>query len=256
MLHNIMSKFKSISISKPANIPNQQMQYICINCGHPIAELYRKYSNTAIKTNHCERCKRVADKYVEFDSIVILVDAMLLSQESYRHMLHNRSFKLNCKLFLVLLLLESFALWRQKAAARQGGSHNEISENGFYLCCMLNLTDYFIVTLMLFLVTIVFHPRQIENTGLSKFLLNLLKAVTIANFSKIFLLPLIAWRENTTNMGINIHQLLVLAHHLFSLMYIYELVGNFNKVKSCFIILFVYLAKEQISKSPYLQRSF
>lgn len=31
----------------------QQMQYVCINCGHPIAELYRKYSNTAIKTNQC-----------------------------------------------------------------------------------------------------------------------------------------------------------------------------------------------------------
>ncbi|XP_011196925.1 protein ARV1 [Zeugodacus cucurbitae] len=237
----------------------QLKQYVCINCGHPIAELYRKYSNTAIKTNQCEKCHKVADKYIEFDPIIILVDAMLLSQESYRHMLHNRDFKLNWKLSLVLLLLESFALWRQRGSIKQDSLQNEIiSEKGFYICCLQNLIDYFITTLILFVVTSAHNPRLVETTGYSKFALILLKAITIANFSKIFLLPLIVWRENTTDLGAHIHQLLVKGHHIFALVYIYAIVGCVQKLQSFFIILPVYLVKEYIKRhiSVYLEFYF
>ncbi|XP_011208084.1 protein ARV1 [Bactrocera dorsalis] len=249
---------KLTSQLKPA-YSKQQKQYVCINCGYPIAELYRKYSNTAIKTNQCENCHKVADKYIEFDPIIILVDAMLLSQESYRHMLHNCDFKLNWKLSLVLLLLESFALWRQKGSTKQDAFQNEIiSEKGFYICCLQNIIDYCITTLILFAVTCVHNPRLVESTGYNKFGLILLKALTIANFSKIFLLPLIVWRENTTDLGANIHQILVKGHHLLALVYIYAIVGNVQKLQSFFIILPVYLAKEYIKRhmSVYLELYF
>ncbi|XP_067643237.1 protein ARV1 [Eurosta solidaginis] len=230
----------------------QQKPYICINCGHPIAELYKKYSNTAIKTTQCEKCRKVADKYIEFDPIIILVDAMLLSQESYRHMLHNQSFKLNSKLSLVLLLLESFALWRQKGslASTQSDSVQDeiVSEKGFYICCLQNLLDYLIITLILLVITWAHNSSQIKGVGIGKFTLTLLKAITIANFSKIFLLPLIVWRENTTDFGANIHHFLVSGHHLLALVYIYAIVGNFKKIQAFFIILPAYVAKEYIKK--------
>ncbi|XP_054736122.1 protein ARV1 isoform X1 [Anastrepha obliqua] len=230
----------------------QQIKYICINCGHPIAELYRKYSNTAIKTNNCEKCHKIADKYIEFDTIIILVDAMLLSQESYRHMLHNQSFKLNWKLSLVLLLLESFALWRQKesiASVQQDSLHHAIiSEKGFYICCLQNLIDYLIITLLLLVVTWAQRPSIIECTGIRKFSLILLKAITIANLSKMFLLPLIVWRGNTTDLGANIHHVLVLGHHLLALVYIYSIVGYFKKTQAFFIILPSFVAKEYLKR--------
>ncbi|XP_054736124.1 protein ARV1 isoform X2 [Anastrepha obliqua] len=203
----------------------QQIKYICINCGHPIAELYRKYSNTAIKTNNCEKCHKIADKYIEFDTIIILVDAMLLSQESYRHMLHNQSFKLNWKLSLVLLLLESFALWRQKesiASVQQDSLHHAIiSEKGFYICCLQNLIDYLIITLLLLVVTWAQRPSIIECT---------------------------VWRGNTTDLGANIHHVLVLGHHLLALVYIYSIVGYFKKTQAFFIILPSFVAKEYLKR--------
>lgn len=115
--------------------------------------------------------------------------------------------------------------------------------------------DYCITTLILFAVTCVHNPRLVESTGYNKFALILLKALTIANFSKIFLLPLIVWRENTTDLGANIHQILVKGHHLLSLVYIYAIVGNVQKLQSFFIILPVYLAKEYIKRhiSTYLE---
>ncbi|XP_017479833.1 PREDICTED: protein ARV1 isoform X2 [Rhagoletis zephyria] len=257
---------KPLKMTKPSaqqqsSFSKQQKKYICINCGHPIAELYRKYTNTAIKTSHCEKCHKVADKYIEFDPIIILVDAMLLSQESYRHMLHNRNFKLNWKLSLVLLLLESFALWRQKGIVslqKDVLQHEIISEKGFYICCLQNMIDYVIITLILLIVACVQRPALISCTGINKFAVILLKAITIANLSKMFLLPLIVWRENTTDLGANIHQLLVLGHHLLALVYIYAIVGSFKKLQAFLIILPAFVVKEYIKSniSVYLEYYF
>lgn len=52
----------------------------------------RKYLKFVYKQ---EKCHNVADKYIEFEPVIILVDSMLLSQQAYRHALYNRDFKVS-----------------------------------------------------------------------------------------------------------------------------------------------------------------
>lgn len=40
-----------------------------------------------------EKCNQKADKYLEFEPVIILVDSVLLSENAFRHVLYNRDFK-------------------------------------------------------------------------------------------------------------------------------------------------------------------
>lgn len=40
-----------------------------------------------------DKCHEVADKYIEFEPIVIVIDLILLSRPTYRHILYNTNFK-------------------------------------------------------------------------------------------------------------------------------------------------------------------
>lgn len=37
-----------------------------------------------------EKCKQVVDKYVEFDPVIVLLDALLFKPQAYRHVLFNK----------------------------------------------------------------------------------------------------------------------------------------------------------------------
>ena len=41
------------------------------------------------------KCNEVADKYIEYDSIIIFLDILLLQRPAYRHILINSKFKVH-----------------------------------------------------------------------------------------------------------------------------------------------------------------
>ncbi|RDW90830.1 sterol homeostasis protein ARV1 [Aspergillus mulundensis] len=43
-----------------------------------------------VRLTQCPRCKRFADKYVEYDFVVIFIDLVLIKPQVYRHLLFNR----------------------------------------------------------------------------------------------------------------------------------------------------------------------
>lgn len=94
---------------------NGQMRFVCINCGHGVKELFKKYSNT-LKTTQCvrkkktnsypvkivklfviwisqDKCHQITDKYIEFEEFIILIDALLLNSFAFRHIIYNGDFK-------------------------------------------------------------------------------------------------------------------------------------------------------------------
>ncbi|RZC40459.1 ARV1, partial [Asbolus verrucosus] len=74
-----------------------------------------KYENATkyfhIKTSlfHQESCHNVADKYVEYDIVIIIIDLVLLQKVAYRHILFNVDFKNFWKLSIILLLMEAYS---------------------------------------------------------------------------------------------------------------------------------------------------
>ena len=80
---------------------------VCIECGGWNDEtLYKKYKGGAIQLNQCVRefvlwcdhylqvhCHEFIDKYIEYDSVILLLDIMLFRIQSYLHVIFNYSIK-------------------------------------------------------------------------------------------------------------------------------------------------------------------
>eukprot|EP00124_Ichthyophonus_hoferi_P002504 Ihof_evm4s173 gene=Ihof_evmTU4s173 len=61
----------------------------CVECGSPVKDLYKEYSNNNIRLTHCTNCGKVADKYIEYEYLIIVIDMLLHKPEVYRHLLFN-----------------------------------------------------------------------------------------------------------------------------------------------------------------------
>ncbi|KAI9213657.1 hypothetical protein DS838_001445 [Geotrichum bryndzae] len=62
---------------------------ICIECMSPVQTLYTSYSLSNIRLTACPQCNKFADKYIEYDNVLIFIDLLLLRPQVYRHMVYN-----------------------------------------------------------------------------------------------------------------------------------------------------------------------
>jgi cytochrome c oxidase subunit IV len=61
---------------------------VCVECQQHVDSLYVEYYG-AVKLSKCS-CKSFADKYIEWDIVLIFIDMALLKPSVYRHMIFNR----------------------------------------------------------------------------------------------------------------------------------------------------------------------
>lgn len=64
--------------------------FVYLRCGEPIDFLYQEYSKNNIKLNRCPKCGGIADKYIEFELLLVLIDVILHRKPALRHLLYNR----------------------------------------------------------------------------------------------------------------------------------------------------------------------
>lgn len=63
---------------------------ICTECSYtPIKSLYIQYQVDCIKLVLCPRCGKVADKYIEYDNVILFIDTLLLKKPAYMHLAYN-----------------------------------------------------------------------------------------------------------------------------------------------------------------------
>ncbi|KAH8419641.1 hypothetical protein KR222_011640 [Zaprionus bogoriensis] len=229
-------------------------RYVCVNCGNPVRELYKKYSNT-VKPTNCDKCHRITDKYIEVEELIIIIDALLLVSSAFRHMIYNGKFKLYWKISLVILLLESFALCRQK---RGDGTITALYEKGFYMSTLQNIGEYLLITALLLLIAVLLKIGELSLAGLAALAQTIFKVVAISNFSKFFLLPILVWGSNTTDFGRDLHYILVTCHHLCSLVMAFNVVGISNHFRwlSIFLVVCAFILKEYVRYLAAFQITF
>ncbi|XP_050681744.1 protein ARV1 [Leptidea sinapis] len=87
-------------------------QFKCVNCGAFAEALYRTYGPSVLKLTKCEICNGIVDKYIEYDPVIVMIDLVLMSKEAQRHVIFNTDFKAYWKLFIILMLLETYGVWR------------------------------------------------------------------------------------------------------------------------------------------------
>ena len=62
---------------------------VCVECGKPAQALYKVFSENNIRLSLCQACGCVADKYVEYEMALIVIDLVLLKRQAYRHLMYN-----------------------------------------------------------------------------------------------------------------------------------------------------------------------
>ncbi|KAG7750527.1 hypothetical protein KL911_000935 [Ogataea haglerorum] len=93
---------------------------ICVECSTPIQTLYEKYKGDHIRLTVCTNCHKVADRYIEFDKVLLFIDLMLLKPQAYRHTIYNQS-------------LNYGADFEDGKGALQGNQRTFVQRNGPFL---------------------------------------------------------------------------------------------------------------------------
>ncbi|RLN16115.1 hypothetical protein C2845_PM02G45880 [Panicum miliaceum] len=62
----------------------------CVGCGGRVKTLFVQYSPGNIRLMKCDKCKAVADPYIECEFMIILIDLILHKTRAYRHILFNK----------------------------------------------------------------------------------------------------------------------------------------------------------------------
>lgn len=66
-------------------------KFVCIECSTPIDSLYMEFTGLGnTRLTRCSNCGEVADKYIEYELVLVLVDIILHRRQAHRHLLKNR----------------------------------------------------------------------------------------------------------------------------------------------------------------------
>ncbi|KAK7505469.1 hypothetical protein BaRGS_00003214 [Batillaria attramentaria] len=163
-------------------------RYQCVHCGTAVPELYRDFKKGIIKISHCGMCKEVADKYIEYDPVIIFLDTLLLQRSAYRHVLVNSGFQRKTTDVTSTRLQPNHVLY-------------SALELAFYRDYLVSAAE----SLILFgiIMTLLFARHIIIFGKRHKFELEaILKAMIISSMGRLLVVPALVWGETYSSLGV------------------------------------------------------
>ncbi|XP_023021403.2 LOW QUALITY PROTEIN: ACAT-related protein required for viability 1 [Leptinotarsa decemlineata] len=226
-------------------------KYACINCGNYVKSLYKKYSANVLKLTECDYCRNVADKYVEYDTVIIIIDLILLRIIAYRHFLFNFKFKSYWKLSLVLLIIETYSNW----IVTKGTSKFEVNDTKPYLqetyiylddfrfykmslILAIGTASFIILTYFLTKVHTYFYAR--EHIGFT----SVFKAITLSSCGMFLLLPSLIWDISVHEY----HMIFISLYTTLSQLIAHRALCSCEKMWSIIIIFSSYILKTYVTE--------
>lgn len=138
------------------------------------------------------------------------------------------SFQNIWKLAIILILLESYCLYTDtfdhftSIKYKSRINDPQLSEKGFYVSTLHIVISNVLLFIFIRLLTIPYtsivnadqppkHKRSIS--------IDLVRGIILASVGKFFFLPIMIWKDNSTQTGIGIHLGLVIAYFVLSLIH-------------------------------------
>ncbi|PFH38681.1 hypothetical protein BESB_010230 [Besnoitia besnoiti] len=93
---------------------------ICVECSVPVSSIYRRFPRDSlnIRLQRCRACGKTADRYVEYEVVLILIDLLLHKPQAYRHLVFNhlpyaeRGVPTSVRNFaIVCILFDTYTRW-------------------------------------------------------------------------------------------------------------------------------------------------
>lgn len=115
---------------------------ICVECGKPCQQVVKVFGSQNIRLTRCRSCNSTADKYVEYEIVLIFLDLLLHKIQVYRHLIFNRLPysesgipRVLWKFLFVLLVLDTYKLLLvdDSADPRSEMKYSAFREEGFSL---------------------------------------------------------------------------------------------------------------------------
>lgn len=214
------------SCTKSSEDDNQGRKIICVECGKEALQAYKQLRGGIIRLSHCEACSSVVDKYVEYDSVLIILDILLHKAQAYRHLLFNRRLDFHWQLCLVFLFCDAYIKWwylkhsndiSNMAKSNEHPKNQEISllELQFYV--MLNVA---VVEFGIFIVSI-YGTLKLTSVKTGKVACSSFKEISLAllisSFAKTFVIPVVQWGSSEIEVFLPLIRLLVITSNSESL---------------------------------------
>ncbi|XP_033932052.1 protein ARV1 [Pseudochaenichthys georgianus] len=183
----------------------------CVECNEKAPELHRDYSKGILKITICESCQKPVDKYIEYDPVIILIDAILCKTQAFRHILFNTSLNIQWKLCVFCLLCEAYLRWSLLHGTEQSSDPADIIRYtkewefyGMFGLAALELSA-FCVAVLLFLVVVVGRLQ-----GATLDLRLLLRALLLSCYGKVLLIPAVIWEHDHAPLCLGLIKMFVL----------------------------------------------
>ncbi|XP_047545858.1 protein ARV1 isoform X2 [Vanessa atalanta] len=234
--------------------------YKCVNCGVAASALYKTYGPSVLKLTKCESCKGVIDKYIEYDPVIVMIDLVLMSKEAQRHIIYNTEFKSYWKLFIILIMLETYGVWRNDSLFNIAintvcNIKNNSTMNSTYITLPINISvpepwmsdckgwayeekesldlfiwekDFYIQFLSIFTVS----------------LARVLKSFSLANMSLLFTLPMLVWGNSDTPPATRLlHYLMVFVYSFIFFYNTFRVLYESPKIVTAVVLTISYCIK-------------
>ncbi|XP_065536396.1 protein ARV1 [Lathamus discolor] len=173
--------------------------YRCIECSREAAELYRDYQRGVLRISICKSCQKPVDKYIEYDPVIILINAVLCKAQAYRHILFNTKINIHGKLCIFCLLCEAYLRWLQLQDSSQNTDPDDLiryaKEWDFYRMFGIASLEQTSFLLGIFISLWWMRPEMLKTK--SDFIL-LLKALLLSSYGKLLLIPAVIWEHDYT----------------------------------------------------------
>ncbi|KAI8504964.1 sterol homeostasis protein [Branchiostoma belcheri] len=185
-------------------------KYTCIECGRGAEELYRDFGGGNLKISHCDHCDQVVDKYVEFDPVLVLLDALLHKPQAYRHILLNSGIQFHWRLAVICLLCDAYIKWAHLKSADSTDTQQHMGfyalEWDFYLMFLLAMIELavFLGCGMLLLQV----SRRILPSNEVRFS-SVVRALLLSSFGKLLVIPAVIWGETNSTVYLGLTRLFV-----------------------------------------------
>uniref|UniRef100_A0A8P4K292 Protein ARV n=1 Tax=Dicentrarchus labrax TaxID=13489 RepID=A0A8P4K292_DICLA len=183
----------------------------CVECNEKASELHRDYSNGILKITICESCQKPVDKYIEYDPVIILIDAILCKTQAFRHILFNTSLNIHWKLCVFCLLCEAYLRWSALHGSERSSDPADIIRYtkewefyGMFGLAALELAA-FCGGVLWFLWAVVGRLR-----GGTPELSLLLRALLLSCYGKVLLIPAVIWEHDYSPLCLGLIKLFVL----------------------------------------------
>ncbi|XP_072016365.1 protein ARV1-like [Amphiura filiformis] len=179
ILFNTQFTYGTNTVTVPVGTPGRSREFQLLELGRFIGN-----------------CEKVADKYIEYDPVIILLDALLFKPQAFRHILFNTQFTFHWKLSVVCLLCDAYTKWARLSVSDDPSTKHFLYyalQWGFYAMFLVAGLELFVFLLGVIIPVKFFistrNPQQIFDLNI------LLKALLLSCCGKLLVIPAVLWGQ-------------------------------------------------------------